>query len=505
MFWADELAEKLSKRSSSQTVATAITPSGPIHVGNLREVTVGDVLNRALIKKKQDVRFIYIADDYDRLRKVYPFLPAEYEKYVGMPLTSIPDPAGDCHGNYGEHYISDFFENLPKMGIEVERLSATQLYKSGFYTQGIKIAIQNKSKIKKILEDVAHRTLPDDWNPYVAYCSSCGKDFTKISKEDLDNNKVFYTCQCGQSDWSDFSKGEGKLVWRVDWPMRWSVFKVTSEPLGKDHNAAGGSFDTAKIISQEVYGWPAPEKVFYEFVYLKETSGKMSSSLGNVVSSSEMLAIVPPQVLRYFLIKNKDRHVVLDPGRGLIQLIDEYTRFEKKIQDNTATAEEKELYEYTKITNQDSRANIPFNHLVNVYQSAQGNTDEVMRLLERSDHIGDKNLIIDELERVKNWLDNYAPDDVKFTIEKDYPKDIVLTDIQKQLLSKIIENIDIDAEALHNYIYTTGKELGLSAKETFEAVYKPLLNQTSGPKVGWFLKNLDRDFVVKRLKEAIGE
>lgn len=502
MFWADELAERLSQRSDNQTVATAITPSGPIHVGNLREVTVGDVASQALVKQGNKVRFIYIADDFDRLRKVYPFLPSSYEQYVGMPVSKIPDPVGDCHTSYSEHYISAFFENLPKMGIEVEKLSATKLYESGFYTEGIKKAIEKKLEIKKILEDISNRTLPEDYNPYVAYCESCGKDFTKITEEKLAENKVFYTCQCGHSGWSDFSKGQGKLVWRVDWPMRWSVFGVTTEPLGKDHSAAGGSYDTAKVIAQEVYNWQAPEKVFYEFVYLKETKGKMSSSLGNVVSSSEMLAIVPPQVLRYFLVKNKDRHVTLDPGQGLIQLIDEYTRFEKSVLAGEASDDEKALYEYTKIKAGRGRADIPFNHLVNVYQSAQGNISEVMRLLKRSDHIEDENLIKEELQRVKNWLDNYAPEKVKFTVQKTLPADVNLNDKQKELLTKIIPHLDDEAEDLHNFIYQTGQDLGLKPKETFEAIYLVFLNKTSGPKAGWFLKTLDKDFVLSRLKQA---
>lgn len=502
MFWADELAKNLTKRSHSHTVATAITPSGPIHVGNLREVTVGDVASQALRKKKNEVRFIYIADDFDRLRKVYPFLPPEYEKYVGMPVSKIPDPVGDCHKSYSEHYISDFFENLPKMGIEVEKLSATKLYESGFYTEGIKKAIENKAKIKKILEDISKRTLPDDYNPYVAYCEKCGKDFTKITEEKLAENEVFYTCQCGHEGWSDFSKGQGKLSWRVDWPMRWSILGVTAEPLGKEHNTVGGSYDTAEIISREIYNWVAPQKIFYEFIYLKGTQGKMSSSLGNVVSSSEMLAIVPPQVLRYFLVKNKDRHVTLDPGQGLIQLIDEYTRFEKSVLDGQASEDEKALYEYTKIQSGRGRADIPFNHLVNVYQSAQGDIPEIMRLLKRSQHIGDEALIKDELKRVKNWLDNYAPDNLKFTVQKTLPQDIHLNSAQKTLLAKIIPHLTTEAENLHNFIYQTGKELGLAPKETFEAIYLIFLNKRSGPKAGWFLKIMEPDFVASRLKEA---
>ena len=84
--WADVVAEKLVEKKDKHVLATAITPSGPIHVGNLREVMTTEAIYRALKDRGIKAELIYIGDTFDPLRKLYPFLPSYYEKYVGMPL-----------------------------------------------------------------------------------------------------------------------------------------------------------------------------------------------------------------------------------------------------------------------------------------------------------------------------------------------------------------------------------------------------------------------------------
>ena len=87
MHWADVVAEKLLKDSNEHIISSGITPSGPIHLGSMREILTADAIVRAVNDKGGKAKLIYIADNADPLRKVYPFLdPRVYEKYVGMPL-----------------------------------------------------------------------------------------------------------------------------------------------------------------------------------------------------------------------------------------------------------------------------------------------------------------------------------------------------------------------------------------------------------------------------------
>ena len=91
MHWADVVAEKLLKEGERHVISSGITPSGPIHLGSMREILTADAIVKAVNDKGGDARLIYIADNADPLRKVYPFLdPKIFEKYIGMPLAEIP-------------------------------------------------------------------------------------------------------------------------------------------------------------------------------------------------------------------------------------------------------------------------------------------------------------------------------------------------------------------------------------------------------------------------------
>jgi lysyl-tRNA synthetase class 1 len=92
---------------------------------------------------------------------------------------------------------------------------------------------------------------------------------------------------------ANYSKGEAKLPWRIDWPARWNALGVTVEPFGKDHASPGGSFSTGRRICKEIFGSPAPEPVPYEWINLKG-QGAMSSSKGIAIPIDAMVEVIPP-------------------------------------------------------------------------------------------------------------------------------------------------------------------------------------------------------------------
>ena len=47
--WADEIAGEILKTPGPHEISTGISPSGEIHIGNLREVITADVVYRALV------------------------------------------------------------------------------------------------------------------------------------------------------------------------------------------------------------------------------------------------------------------------------------------------------------------------------------------------------------------------------------------------------------------------------------------------------------------------
>ena len=108
-------------------------------------------------------------------------------------------------------------------------------------------------------------------------------------------------------------------------------------------------------------------------------------------------------------------------------------------------------------------------------------------------------------EYARVWVERFAPDEDKFEVKKDLPESVKnLSEKQKQLLSKISDelNKDWDGEEFQIKIYETGKELELSGKETFQAIYKALLDKDHGPKAAWLILSLDKNFVRSRFQEA---
>ena len=69
--------------------ASGISPSGAIHLGNLREVFTTHLVAEALRRHGHEVVHLHSWDDYDRFRKVPAGVDPSFERYVGMPLASI--------------------------------------------------------------------------------------------------------------------------------------------------------------------------------------------------------------------------------------------------------------------------------------------------------------------------------------------------------------------------------------------------------------------------------
>ena len=139
----------------------------------------------------------------------------------------------------------------------------------------------------------------------------------------------------------------------------------------------------------------------------------MSASLGNLISLDEFLNVVPPAVARYFVLRSRnERHIVFDPGEGLMQLTDEFARLEQKVTAGQASTAEQSVYRLSQVTDEKVSIEVPFSHLVNVVQAAQGNIDEIQRLLKRTGHVASLKSdaeLKEQVKRVKLWLKNMPP------------------------------------------------------------------------------------------------
>ncbi|MDK2987340.1 lysine--tRNA ligase [Methanothermococcus thermolithotrophicus] len=528
MHWADGISEKIvNKRETEKyVVSSGITPSGHIHIGNARETLTADAIYKGLVSKGVNAELIFVADTYDPLRKVYPFLPEEYEKYIGMPLSEIPCPEGCCE-SYAEHFLKPFLDSLEDLGINLTTYRADKCYKDGLYDEKIILALENRDKIKEILDKYRKEPLPENWYPLNVICEECGKQSsTKVIEYDSENQTVTYECSCGFKNTVKPFKGRAKLPWRVDWPARWSIFNVVAEPMGKDHAASGGSYDTGLKIAREIYNYRAPEKIVYEWIQLKigDKAVPMSSSSGVVFAVKDWMKVCHPEVLRFLLLRSKPtKHIDFDL-KAISNLVDDYDELERNYFALKDKAEKEELNEnekdkirlYELITPnipEKLPLQVPYRFCSIIAQiaydmeSKEINMERVMDILRRNNYDLES---VDEydLERLKtrlsmsrNWALTYGEKLEIIDINK--AKEIYeeLNEKQKEWIKTFgekLKDVEFDAITLHELIYNSAKDLELNPKEAFQASYKIILGKKYGPKLGSFLASLNKDFVVDR-------
>ncbi len=498
--WADEIAEEILKAGPGpHEISTGISPSGEIHIGNLREVITADVIYRALKERGARVVLDYVADNFDPLRKVYPFLDvAVYEKQIGKPLSEFACPCGK-HPSYADHFLEPFLRSLEKMRIEVKVYYADRMYKSGMLVPQIVLALKGRDAIARILEDCTGRKVEDTWSPFDPICPSCGKmTETTVRGFSERNETVDYVCACGGKGTVSM-RGGGKLTWRADWPARWARIPVTIEPFGKDHATRGGSYDTGARICREVYKAPPPFPVAYEWISFKGR-GELKKSKGNVLSVHRMLEVVPAEVLRYLVVKTRPmRSIAFDPGLPLLSLIDEFDDAASQARDPRALM--------LSGADQFTPVGVPFRHLVNVVQMADFDLDQAIVILRRNGYpVKDEAALKERVGYAVRWLKEFAPPEVKFSVQRTLPPEARdLDPPQRRFLARLAETLrpGMTGEEIHALVYDLAKEVGLEkATAAFEAIYRVFLNQTKGPRAGWFLAFLERDFVIDRLKTA---
>lgn len=499
MFWADKVALELKKRKLPlEWVDDMKTPSGKIHVGSLRGIVIHDLVNQALKKQKVNTKFTYVFDDHDPMDDVPVYLPEDFKKYLGMPLFKIPSP-DPKFDNFAKCYALEFKDVFNKIGSNPEILWSSELYLSGKMNDVIRACLDKAQIIRDIYSELYKKEIAKEWLPFQPYCPSCGKVST-TKATDWNNDTIGVVCEdklkfkgCGfKGRISPFSTKDniaGKLPWKVEWPCKWKVLGITVEGAGKDHMSAGGSHDLAKLICRKVLDFEVPYPITYEFFLTK--GKKMSSSKGLGSTASEMLEILPPEILRFLMVKTKINQAInFDPqGETIPKLFDDYQKFS-----NSKDPEEKRVFELSQVPGgKKAVPRVRFSELVGWVQSPnmESKAKEAQAWIPYA----------------KIWLERFAPEETRFAISKEIPENSKkLTVDQKKYLHKIVEELDKDwkPEELQKKLYEWTKELKIPSQKGFSAIYLSLFGKNYGPKAAWIILE-NKEIVKKRFQELQSE
>ena len=523
MHWADYTAQRLMERGGKQVSASGITPSGEFHIGHLREILSAEMIHRACIDAGLDSKYIFIVDSMDPLRRVYDFLSPEYEEYIGQPLAYIPAPDSEGRprgaGTYAEHFLGPFLEALGEIGVRPEVVMNHETYESGEFAEYIDLAISKKEEIRAIIQEISGRELSGDWFPYNPMGSDGSMDGVTVTG--YEKPFVHWTDSNGKEGKSDIRKAEGKMPWRIDWAARWAIHGITCEPAGKDHGAAGGSYDTGIPICKLLGGDP-PDKIVYEWIQLKGR-GPMSSSTGLTIGPMEALSLVPPEILRFVIARSKiNRHIEFDTGGALFRTADEYERLVSRPSQEEEGMTKRQLVAAQ--TQQgairlsqvesgsdplESVGGVSFRHLSMLAQ-IKSSDEDVWESLNRSGHIqgepGESLMV--RLSRMRTWIDGpHFPEDAKIEIKMELGDEARerLDSESKQFLSALsplLSECEWADEQINEAIASACESSGIERRKGYSTIYWALIGRSHGPKASSLLFELDRNAVLSLLRSA---
>ncbi|CQR48945.1 MULTISPECIES: lysine--tRNA ligase [Haloferax] len=525
-FWADEVADEIEARDPDEPVVIkgGVSPSGVAHLGNFNEIMRGYFVAEVLRERGHEVRQVFTSDDKDPLRKLPRKLADADGNIVGLgevdagalgrnlgkPYTSIPDPFGETE-SYAAHFAALLKADADRLGVPVEMISNTELYENGDFDPVVEHVLEHADTAREVLGEYQSK-VDEDYVPFNPVCAECGKITETVTDIDLDAGTVDYVCTdmtvgdntidgCGHEGTATFR--EGKLPWRFEWPGQWQVLGVDFEPFGKDH--AEGSWPSGKDIAENVLGIEPPVPMVYEWFTLNGEA--LSSSAGNIVTVAEMLDLLEPEVLRYFFALNPRKARDLDLTR-LDQLVDDFDRFERayfgEVDDESLTRFAERAYPFVVDEVREDRVRLPY-----TFAAVLGMTDdEDLRVkMARNEGFFDEDTpdeaveeALGRVERARRWAEK-MDNQYNYRLQVDLPAfdfDPAVEAALDELADFVEENHD--GEAIQGEIYETARRHGIEMGDFFAAGYRLFFDAEQGPRLGEFLGELERDFVVARLR-----
>jgi len=512
MFWCDKLLDGIE---GPQTINDSKTPSGRAHVGALRGPLIHDVIFRTLRAKDLPARYLFGVDDYDPVDEI-PYGAAEhFEKYLGAPLCNTPPPPGSTATDMAEHYISEFLGVFAELGIRPEFYRLRDVYRSGRFNEAIEVILRKADVVRRIYKEVSGAVRPDTWHPFQVVCERCGRIGTTVVSA-YDGKEVAYECKpdlvkwargCGHKGKVSPFDGNGKLPWKLEWCAKWKTFPVTIEGAGPDHSTKGGARDVAAACLRNIFGQEPPLNCPYEFFLVG--GAKMSSSKGIGVSAREMADFLPPEILRFLLIRPFPRQPVnFEPSEVyIVKLFNEFDRYHHKYHhDPKAAQDDKRIYEMSQVDPEPDHWLADFQLVTALTQMPH--LDPVAELEKRKGSpftgLERKHLEL-RIRAARYWVEHYASEEEKTRLQESLPaRAQELSAAQRaflHLLAKLLAQTSWNGDALQTGIFTAARLTPIDQPSAFRAIYRVLLDRDNGPKAGNLLSFLDRDFVVRRCSE----
>lgn len=521
--WYDKMAADIVERErglgrSLNLIRTemGLGASGFPHIGSLGDATRSFAVTLALKEQNYSSELIAFCDDTDGLRKVPTGLPKSLEKYLGYPVSSIPDPF-DCHESYGSHMSSLLLDAMDKCAIEYRHVSAKDTYERGLLNAEIKTLLENAKKVGEIVKEEVGQERYTEVLPYFPICDNCGRIYTTKALEYMPKEtKVAYACEgveirgrwingCGFKGELDVTKGRGKLSWKGEFAARWKAFDVRFEACGKD---IADSVRVNDRICREILSFEPPSHTQYE-MFLDKSGRKISKSTGNVFTPQVWFRYGSPQSLLLLMLKRfvGTRTLSVTDIPTYMNELDDLEKVyfgRKKAKDERELVKLRGLYEYCWVLKPPSKSsvNVPYNLLAFLAKVAPKGCEEefITEKLRSYGYLQERQTIDDDLRRRIEYAFNWIKDFEEIT---EMPTG--LTNEEKLAITDLVEvlNVEDDADKIQNAIFTTAKNNGQRPGDFFKTLYRILLGSEQGPRLGPYILAMGKQNVIGALERAL--
>ena len=515
--WIDKLAselvareEKLGRSMSMLRTESGLGASGVPHVGSLGDAVRAFGVSLALSDMGYDSELVAYSDDMDGLRRVPDGMPGWLEDHVGMPVSSVPDPDG-CHGSYGEHMSSLLLDGLDGLGVSYEHRRASEVYSAGTLDAQAHAILCGHERIGRQISEMTGQSKYSGRPPYHPVCSSCGRLYTAEPESyDQERREVPYSCSgaviggrrvagCGHRGVSRLGSDPGKLAWKVEFAARWAALDVRFEAYGKD------IMDSVRVndwVCSHVLGRAPPHHARYE-MFLDRGGRKISKSSGSAVTAQAWFRYGTPQSLLLLLYKRMSgaRELSLQDIPSLESEYDslEDLYFGRSKEPNAERAERlRGLYEYVHLLRppEGPRPRVGYAMLAGLCRTfAEDRHARVSRRLEAAGVDAGHPYVAGMIGRAGNFADD-GLDGGQAGGSGPVPEKL------KVPLAGIADGLEGGGD-VHELVRSAAGSAGVGAGEVFSAIYRILLGQPRGPRLGPLVSEMGSGRVAAAIRGAL--
>lgn len=523
-----ERNSEIERKHDDVLLQTGFGPSGLPHIGTFSEVARTAWVQRALerLDGELDARLYAFSDDMDGMRGI-PLDTPDPEaliEHLGEPLCDVPDPFGEEHDSFAGHMNAKLREFLDSFGFDYTFKSSQEQYRGGVFDEGLERIVERYDEVRDLVTADLREENARTWSPFFPICQECGRiNTTRVIELDREGAKVRYRCDksfkakilswepregaerrqagktapiyyeerrkvqgCGHEGDVPVTGGHVKVGWKVDWALRWYVFGVDYEMYGKD------LIESAEVSSKIVraLGGEPPSGMVYEW-FNDENGQSISKTKGNGLTIGEWLTYGPVESLAWYVYQNPTKSKKLHAGL-IPQSVDRF------LKDRARFGEEEEADQVNNpiwFVEADRRragqevgydSEITYGLLLNLVSVL--NTDDV-------ELVWDYILRYDPEARQthEELLDsmiacalNYYRDFVAPTKKFEAPPEEMMPALEQ--FREFLRGWDGgEASQIQDACYAAGKDHDLSLGKWFRSLYRLLLGQDRGPRVGTFV------------------